>query len=153
MPSCRSSASFPQTLRCPSRPAPRLRRLICSCESSSNKDEGAALLPLRRTRRQSLSFFISPLLWPLPFSMPMSLAWPADEPAAPTVDPLLPSPADEPPVPTVDAELEPEPAAEPPVPTLDELLPPPADEPPVPGVEAEPLPDPLPAAEPRVPAA
>lgn len=83
--------------------------------------------------------------------MPISLAWPADEPAAPTVEPLLPPPADEPPVPTVDAELEPEPAAEPPVPTLDELLPLPAEEPPVPSVEAEPLPEPLPAAEPPVP--
>jgi hypothetical protein len=103
------------------------------------------------SRHQSLSFFISSLWWPLPFSIPMSLEWPAEEPAAPTVEPLLPSPADEPPVPSVDAELEPEPAAEPPVPTLDELLPPPADEPPVPSVEAEPLPEPLPAAEPPVP--
>src|SRR3954454_9975998 len=100
---------------------------------------------------QSLSFFISSLWWLLPFSMPMSLACPAEEPAAPTVEPLLPPPADEPPVPTVDAELEPEPAAEPPVPTLDELLPPPADEPPVPSVEAEPEPLPEPAAEPPVP--
>jgi hypothetical protein len=115
------------------------------------KDEGAALLPLRRPGCQSLSFFISSLWWPLPFSMPISLECPAEEPAAPTVEPLLPPPAEEPPVPTVDAELEPEPAAEPPVPTLDELLPPPADEPPVPSVEAEPEPLPEPAAEPPVP--
>src|SRR4051794_31339186 len=81
--------------------------------------------------------------------MPVGLA---EEPAAPTVEPLLPPPADDPPVPTVDAELlpEPEPAAEPPVPTLELLVPPPAEVPPVPNVEAEPLPDP-PADEPPVP--
>jgi hypothetical protein len=38
------------------------------------KDEGAALLPLRRPGCQSLSFFISSLWWPLPLSMPVSLA-------------------------------------------------------------------------------
>jgi hypothetical protein len=79
----------------------------------------------------------------------MGLAWLAEEPAAPTVEPLLPPPADDPPVPTVDAEPEPEPAAEPPVPTLELLLPPPAEVPPVPSVDAEPLPEP--AAEPAVP--
>jgi len=80
--------------------------------------------------------------------MPVGLA---EEPAAPTVEPLLPPPADEPPVPTVEAELlpEPEPAAEPPVPTLELLLPPPADVPPVPSVDAEPEPEP--AADPPVP--
>jgi hypothetical protein len=77
--------------------------------------------------------------------MPVGLA---EEPAAPTVEPLFPPPADEPPVPTVDADpLEPEPAAEPPVPTLELLLPPPAEVPPVPRVDAEPEP----AAEPPVP--
>jgi hypothetical protein len=82
--------------------------------------------------------------------MPVGLA---DEPAAPTVEPLWPPPADDPPVPTVDAELEPEPepAAEPPVPTLELLLPPPAEVPPVPRVDAEPEPEPEPAAEPPVP--
>jgi hypothetical protein len=121
---------------------------------SSNRDEGSgiAAAPFGPRRQSlSLSFFISSLWWPLPFSMPMSPAWPADEPAAPTVEPLLPPPADEPPVPTVEAEFDPEPAAEPPVPRLDELLPPPAEEPPVPSVEAEPEPVPLPAAEPPVP--
>jgi hypothetical protein len=38
------------------------------------QDEGAALLPLRRPGCQSLSFFISSLWWPLPLSMPVSLA-------------------------------------------------------------------------------
>ena len=63
--------------------------------------------------------------------MPLGLA---EEPAAPTVEPLCPPPADEPPVPRVEAEFEPEPepAAEPPVPTLELLLPPPAEVPPVP---------------------
>src|SRR4051812_21098472 len=82
--------------------------------------------------------------------MPVGLA---EEPAAPTVEPLCPPPSVNPPVPTVDAEPEPlpDPAAEPPVPTLELLLPPPAEVPPVPSVEAEPDPLPEPAAEPPVP--
>src|SRR4051812_40899602 len=67
---------------------------------------------------QSLSFFISFLLCPLPSSMPRARGR-DKEPGARPAEPLLPPPAEEPPVPSVDAELEPEPepAAEPPVPT------------------------------------
>jgi len=38
-----------------------------------NEERGSGVLPLPR-KDQSLSFFISSLWWPLPFSMPMSLA-------------------------------------------------------------------------------
>jgi hypothetical protein len=116
-------------------------RVMCN-SSRLERRKGGRRLP-SPCWNQSLSFFIS---WPLPCSIPVGLA---EEPAAPTVEPLFPPPADEPPVPTVDADPEPEPAAEPPVPTLELLLPPPAEVPPVPRVDAEPLPEP--AAEPPVP--
>src|SRR4051794_35999053 len=138
---------------------PLLSMLGSSVTPAINRRAGGRRSPsperISPCQDQSLSFLIScplPRLpsWPLPCSMPVGLA---DEPAAPTVEPLCPLPADEPPVPSVDAEFEPEPepAAEPPVPTLELLLPPPAEVPPVPSVDAEPEPEPEPAAEPPVP--